>query len=338
MARSFIILAFATLFLCACSSQAQSGGRNDDIKQTLTSSHSLGNSLPVQNFQSEKPVKEVVPASISVDEVIMQSSPYYQIVSRQVDEFSFEYTYSIFNRQHDVVWHETETRAAGRVEFSLKDDRLVEYHFSLINREIIRNFSPIANLNDIVTMAEFLDNEILKITYLSGAYYTEVMETIDLNDCISGVIKNGNTFHAPYSNPIDDYFLPRIEYPRAEVGRRAYQDTYRGVWKSEFENIVKWTAARYTYQQDLDALSDYVRGVEQLIENARALMIAELRAEFDIPPGAPEFAPWGNGTRSWLNQVEGEIYRDAGMRLIESMSCGYNYTFLDVDYSKECYE
>jgi hypothetical protein len=39
-----------------------------------------------------------------------------------------------------------------------------------------------------------------------------------------------------------------------------------------------------------------------------------------------------------LNQLEGEIYRDAGMRLIKSISYRDDYVFLDVDYSKELYE
>ena len=141
-----------------------------------------------------------------------------------------------------------------------------------------------------------------------------------------------------YSNPIDEYFLPLIETASPEITRREYQDTYRGVWKSEFENIIQWSAAKYTYQHDIDALSDFMRSAEQLIAKAQALAIAELRAEFDISPGAPESAPWGTGTRSWLNQLEGEIYRDAGMLLIRSISYCDDYIFLDIDYSKEHYE
>lgn len=46
---------------------------------------------------------------------------------------------------------------------------------------------------------------------------------------------------------------------------------------------------------------------------------------------------WGNGTRSGLNQIKGEIYRDASMLLIKKMY-NLNYKFIDRDYSKEHYE
>jgi len=142
-----------------------------------------------------------------------------------------------------------------------------------------------------------------------------------------------------YSNPIDEYFLPRIASASSEAACREYQDTYRGVWRSEFRNIVKWAASKYTYQQDIVALGDYVGSVEQLIANAQTLVIAELWvSEPDTPPDARESDPLGTGTRSWLNQLEGEIYRDAGMRLIRNLSLHDDYIFLDVDYSNEHYE
>lgn len=42
-----------------------------------------------------------------------------------------------------------------------------------------------------------------------------------------------------------------------------------------------------------------------------------------------------NGTRSRLNQIEGEMYRDAAMQIIRLAG---DYSFRELDYSKESYE
>jgi len=67
-------------------------------------------------------------------------------------------------------------------------------------------------------------------------------------------------------------------------------------------------------------------------------VLAALRTERDLPFDASSSEYTGNGTRSWLNQLEGEIYRDAGMRLIENIHIRGSYVFLDIDYSEESYE
>jgi len=146
------------------------------------------------------------------------------------------------------------------------------------------------------------------------------------------------TQESAYSNPIDEYFFSCMRDAGCEAELRWYQDTYRGVWKSEFYNIVQWAAEMYTYQQDLDVLNNYISNVEQQITNMMELVLAALRAEHDLPPDASSADYTGNGTRSWLNQLTGEIYRDAGMRLIENIHYHGSYVFLDVDYSKESYE
>jgi hypothetical protein len=329
------------------------------------------------------------------DSTTVMCSPYYSITMDSMGEFGNEYTYTIYDRQHEIVWRETEIRSGGTVEFSLIDNRIVEYHLSLstgidtffyydleqnvmseyfdsvkeirgtkvvyitmdnhipkliiqdlfneslYRKEIIRDFSPIANPNDIITNAEFFVVYLLAFSYISGEDYIEVTEIINLSDytlIFHGSVNGSNYSNTAYNNPIDAFYLPLIKEPYCEVARKDSQDIYGCVWKSEFENIVKWAGSKYVYQQDKDALSDYVESVERFITVAQSLMIAELREEFDIPPGAPEFAPWGNGTQSWLNQLEGEIYRDAGMRIIENFGFRDEYIFLSIDYLKEYYK
>lgn len=134
-----------------------------------------------------------------------------------------------------------------------------------------------------------------------------------------------------YSNPIDAYFLPRIENASCEAERRQMQDTYRGVWKTEFENIMAWMQDKCVYQEDKDTLLLYEESVESLIETTRTISLTKYKYEF--PPDSDERNSWGNGTRSYLNQKEAEIYRNAGMELIDD-----TYIFMERDYSMELYE
>lgn len=134
-----------------------------------------------------------------------------------------------------------------------------------------------------------------------------------------------------YSNPIDAYFLPRIENASCEAERRQMQDTYRGVWKTEFENIMVWMQDKCVYQEDKDNLLLYEESVESLIETTRTISLTKYKYEF--PPDSDERNSWGSGTRSGLNQKEAEMYRNAGMELIDD-----TYIFMERDYSLELYE
>lgn len=133
-----------------------------------------------------------------------------------------------------------------------------------------------------------------------------------------------------YSNPIDAYFLPRIENASCEAERRQMQDTYRGVWKTEFKNIMAWMQDKCVYQEDKDNLLLYEESVESLVEATYTVLAV---TDYEFPPGSDERKSWGNSTRSNLNQEEAEVYRDAGMKLIDD-----SYIFMERDYSMELYE
>ena len=73
----------------------------------------------------------------------------------------------------------------------------------------------------------------------------------------------------------------------------------------------------------------YTKSVESLIETTLTILVTN----YEFPPGSDERKSWGNSTRSMLNQKEAEIYRDAGMKLIDD-----TYLFEERDYSLEHYE
>ena len=139
---------------------------------------------------------------------------------------------------------------------------------------------------------------------------------------------------AAYDNPIDAYFLPLIAGAEAEVVRRDYQDTYGGVWQSEYENILAWMKEKCVYQYDIDMLDQYDAAIQSLIDVTRTVLVPDWLGDYELRPDSPDRYLWGNGTRSALNQQQGEIYRDSGMRLI-----GYydDYKFLERDYTVSQY-
>lgn len=156
------------------------------------------------------------------------------------------------------------------------------------------------------------------------------------NDTTSTYINNDADATSTYSNPIDEYFIPCINNVSTEAERRFYQDTYRGVWKSEFENILKILEEECIYQEDKDDLVAYRNSIEKSIESTQNIVVTHWLDNYNMPPDNHRNL-WGNGTRSGLNQIKGEIYRDASMLLIKKMY-NLNYKFIDRDYSKEHYE
>lgn len=95
--------------------------------------------------------------------------------------------------------------------------------------------------------------------------------------CIYAVNRKTPVNAAPlgYSNPIDSYFLPQIENAGSEAERRSLQDTYRGVWKTEFENVMLWMQGKCVYQEDKDNLSLYAESVESFVHTSHTVLATE---------------------------------------------------------------
>lgn len=155
-----------------------------------------------------------------------------------------------------------------------------------------------------------------------------------------------STQEAPvsYDNPIDAYFQPRMvsDYDVAESTRRGYQDTYRGVWKAEYKNLIRWLKKKCIYKEDKREIEKMEKALQDQIEHMREVLATELFNNYKINPDATKVkdgfsrtSNWGNGTRSRLNQIEGEMYRDAAMQIIRLAG---DYSFRELDYSKESYE
>lgn len=136
-----------------------------------------------------------------------------------------------------------------------------------------------------------------------------------------------------YSNPIDAYFLPLIEDAGSGVERTQLQDNYRGVWRTEFENVMLWMLDKCVYQEDKDNLLLFRESVESLVSTTHRVLLTEWLDDYKHPLDSDYRNLWGTGTRSGLNQIMAEIYRDASLKLIND-----TYIYIERDYSLEHYE
>ena len=145
-----------------------------------------------------------------------------------------------------------------------------------------------------------------------------------------------------YNNPIDKCFLP-IFYSEesSEAVIREAQDTYKELWIQEFNNLMKTLRSKCIYDKDKKNIDIFEKRIKSEIEMEIEIITTELIDAYEVNPDPKEndnisrISLWGNGTRSRLNQIEGEIYRDASMRIIHvygSMS-GEKYEFRKSDYS-----
>lgn len=141
-----------------------------------------------------------------------------------------------------------------------------------------------------------------------------------------------NTLTQEYSNPIDSYFLPRIENAKCEADRRELQDIYMCVWKTEFDNVMLWMQDKCVYQEDKDNLLLYRERVESLIEITCTILKTDWSNDYNRLSSSDR-SSGGIGTNSGLHQTKAEIYRDASVKLMYD-----TYVFMERDYSLEIYE
>jgi c-di-AMP phosphodiesterase-like protein len=143
-----------------------------------------------------------------------------------------------------------------------------------------------------------------------------------------------------WNNPIDSYFLHRINDSVSESERRELQDTYKGVWEDEFYTIVEWAEAEYSDQEYKSIIANYVENVEIQLDTAmNILYIGHSTSKIPLADNIDQLINAGNANRSFANELCGQIYRNAAMILIKMHQTEENiYLFLEKDYSLEHYE
>lgn len=175
---------------------------------------------------------------------------------------------------------------------------------------------------------------------------TSSANTDSTADNIKDELSNTNDYaeeFSVYNNPIDEYYLPKIyswEVSEAEI--RELQDAYKKAWKEEFENLMKYLRQKCIYKEDKKNIKLLEKSVLDNIEKSQNVIVTELLDVYQVNPEPSEtedtisrYSYWGNGTRSRLEQIEGEIYRDACMRIINLYGEERKYEFSNADFEKK---
>ncbi|WP_310603458.1 hypothetical protein [Anaerosporobacter sp.] len=135
-----------------------------------------------------------------------------------------------------------------------------------------------------------------------------------------------------YNNPIDISFMIWLNHRGVvcEAARRGFQDSYAGVWRSEFYNVASLLYETLTYEEDKERFVAYVKSVEQAIQLYRDEIILINLECTNVPQEERNMNDcFGNGGYAWLAEEEGDIYRIFALKLIEHYNRGSKkYTYL----------
>lgn len=150
--------------------------------------------------------------------------------------------------------------------------------------------------------------------------------------------------YSVYHNPIDEYYLSTINsWDVSEAEIRAAQDDYRKAWRTEYKHLMKWLLKQCVYEEDRENLRALEENVADQISIERKVLAIAMTDGYAVNPdssqiegGFSRMSLPGNGTRSRLNQCEGEIYRDVSMRILYLYGGEkeYKFQFCEADASK----
>lgn len=126
-------------------------------------------------------------------------------------------------------------------------------------------------------------------------------------------------------NPIDDYFLQKLNSASSYVEIRDYEYFYLVVWQHEYEKIMSMLQERCVMEEDKKRLRIFVKEVPESFERMKPFIEAEILNNFEYSE-SPEKYSYGNSTMAKLMLYEGMHYRNACMLFANSMYLtGYQF-------------
>lgn len=136
-----------------------------------------------------------------------------------------------------------------------------------------------------------------------------------------------------YGNAIDDILLPLINDENKSQGEiREYEDAYCKAWKNEYSSITKHLMNKCSYKDDKTNIKNMKKNISAYIEDFKKVIELEIINGYDYPSSAKSDITRdslrGNGTRSKLNMIEGEIYRDACLSLFRNLDLDDPYSIV----------
>lgn len=127
-----------------------------------------------------------------------------------------------------------------------------------------------------------------------------------------------------YRNPIDQYFQSKLySWDVSQVEYRKAQREYRKAWKAEYQNLMKCMKKKCVYDKDKKDLSLLEKNVAEQVDIEKKVLKTYLTNAYEVDPDSTwaenntsRSSLVGKGTGDRLTQIEGELYRDVSMRIL----------------------
>ena len=152
--------------------------------------------------------------------------------------------------------------------------------------------------------------------------------------------------YTDFSNEIDDYVVKKLNEAGnsgTEAALRENEDIFCEAWKDEYTSVVNHFLKKCKYSADKKNLKKMKSSLEEYVKAMRGAVELEIIDGYNYPTTVkndstkePRSTLMGNGTRSRLNLVEGEIYRDACISLLKNKNeeDSYEIKFDEKKYNK----
>ena len=79
-------------------------------------------------------------------------------------------------------------------------------------------------------------------------------------------------------NPMDAYFLPKLNGATGCIEFRDLQDAYFTAWLAEYTNLIEYIHALCTHEQDIAAIDAYDSALREQLKSARILFFTDWRS------------------------------------------------------------
>ena len=173
-------------------------------------------------------------------------------------------------------------------------------------------------------------------------------ETVGTDDAtpIEDISKDETMYvsYTEYENEIDDIMVKKINNAGnhgSEAELRENEDIFRLVWRNEYNSIVDHLLTKCKYDEDRKHLRDMKGSLDLYVKEYKKIAETEILDAYDITPnggdtsGVTRNSLRGNGTRSRLSLLVGEVYRDASIAMMKNMNDQDDYI---IKFDQDKYE
>lgn len=127
------------------------------------------------------------------------------------------------------------------------------------------------------------------------------------------------------NNPIDSYFVKKINTEDSEIQIELDKDAYMQIWKEQYRKILDIIRQKCIYDEDREIYEKYNSFIKEIYNNTETAVVSVMLNNFKYSPQDPAKYSFGMATDDELNMYKGIIYRNACVILILYLNNEYSY-------------